>query len=435
MKIKTTILTIWLFIVSWLPMDAAAQVYSTSIISPSASSGIHTLMVRDMNATEPYSVQNPVWVLGDTEQRFEISFDELSHDPHSYSYTLKMLNADGSLASLSPNEYIDGANYVDIADQELSFNTQQLYTHYRFQFPSDEMRPLLSGNYALIIYEDGREDQLRAIVRLAVVEPKVSIRCNLTYNTAIELSGRYQQLDIDVQTSGVQMQNPDEIKLVVEQNGRTDNRAFAPRPTFISPGTLTWTNCRSLIFEGGNEYRRLDIGSEYLMGVGVDQVRFDHAQQAYHAYLFPSDNLSGVTYQTEPDMDGAYIVNRERSSDDDIEADYMWVHFFFPAENPWLDGTLYVLGDAWFNQLVLATRMRYEVDSKAYIYSCYLKQGGYNWQYAFLTKSAREKHLGATLERTEGSHWQTRNTYRIFVYHRPFGSRSDRLIGYKEIKN
>lgn len=403
------------------------------------ASGIATLTVRDIDGQ---MLQRPCLTLSDDMigdgQVLEISFDQLSHETHAYSYTLVHLNADGTPSSLSQNEYIRGFNSLDITDYEHSFNTQQLYTHYRFTFPSDDMQPLLSGNYALLIYEDGRREDVRLSVMIRIAEPTVSIRPTLRSNTDIEYAGRYQQLDIDLLLQGTRVVSPDEITLCVEQNGRTDNRAFAVRPTYVEPDRLRWVNCKPLIFEGGNEYQHFDIASEYFMGNNIDRITFDHQEQAYHALLFTSENRAAAPYLTEPDMDGQFVVNRERTDDDDTEADYMWVYFTLPAEQPWLDGAVYLLGDAWQNAFTPANRMHYDEQQQAYVCRTLLKQGGYQWQYAFLTKQGRLSKgtglSGATLQRTEGSHWQTGNTYRIYIYHRPFGSRYDRLIGVEELK-
>ncbi len=432
---------IYFFAVCMMGISAAGMaesVYEVGALSTwsNTDSGIVSLMVRDAEATdERINQAEPIIVLGDTEHPLEISFDQLSHETHLYSYTLLLLNADGSPASLSQSEYINGFNSADITDYEHSFNTHQLYTHYRFSFPNDDMQPQLSGSYALIIYENGDPKNVQAIVRLAVIEPIVSIQATHNPNSRNNRKGYYQQIDIDVQLNDISLTNPEEIKLIVSQNGRTDNRALAPRPTYIEPNKLRWVDCPSLLFEGGNEYRRLDIGSEYLMGAQVDHVVFDQTTQTYHAFLFPSENLSTSPYQTEPDADGAFVINRERNDYDDTEADYMWVHFSLPVAQPWLDGTLYVIGDAWHNSLTPANRMQYISNGDsgkpdgAYAFTCYLKQGGYNWQYVFLSKEARLNHQSATLLRTEGSHWQTGNTYRIYVYYRPFSARYDRLVG------
>ncbi len=362
------------------------------------------------------------------EESLEVSWDELSHEAKMYSYTVRHLNADWTADNLSSTDYLHGFTSSDVTEYEHSFNTQQLYTHYRFSFPNEDMCPTLSGNYALIVYEDGRTEEPVLTACFSIVEAKASIRANIRSNTDIELSGRYQQLDIDVQTNGLRTVSPDEFSLVVEQNGRRDNRAFAPKPTYIESSKLRWTNCKGLIFEGGQEYQHFDIASQYYKGNNVDQILFDHTY--YHAFLFPSEVRAHGSYITEPDADGAFIINAERVSEDDTEADYMFVHFMLPAEQPWFDGQIYLLGKAWQNQFTPENRLTYDNEHHCYTASCYLKQGGYEWLYAFVPKGSKQ----ATLQRVEGSHWQTNNTYRIYVYHRALGSRYDELVAIQEVK-
>ena len=108
----------------------------------------------------------------------------------------------------------------------------------------------------------------------------------------------------------------------------------------------------------------------------------------------------------------------------------MWVHYFLPTETPFFDGSLYVGGDMNYNLLNADTRMHYDNELQAYVYSQYLKQGGYNFQYWFLPKDKKR----ASTQRSEGSYWQAQNEYTIYVYHRPWGERYDQLLGYKSIR-
>ena len=362
---------------------------------------------------------------GDTQQHLlEISFDELSHETKQYTYTLLHLNADGTESGLSSSEYVAGFTTQDITEYEHSLNTSQLYTHYSFVFPNEDMRLTASGNYALKIYEDGDEDKTIAFVCFSVVEPTTTITAKVRPNTDIEINKRYQQLDIDIsrQLSAVSGQMT-EYFIVVRQNGRYDNQAYAPKPNFIESNKLRFTNCKALIFEGGNEYRHFDTYSNYFAGTGVD--RITHDRNDYHALLFAEPFRTGA-YIHEYDVDGQWLVNAERTLYDiDTEAEYMWVHWTVPAPNPWFDGIVYVGGDLFENSLSPRNRMQYDNSRKCYWLNALVKQGGYDYQYWFV--SSEDKKV--TLQRTEGSHWETENEYTIYVYYRPFGSRADQLVG------
>lgn len=120
----------------------------------------------------------------------------------------------------------------------------------------------------------------------------------------------------------------------------------------------------------------------------------------------------------------------QNSSDDNTEADYMLVHFNMPTTEPFFDGQLYLGGEFNYNLMNEANRLKYDNSSASYTQTVLLKQGGYNYQYWFVPKGERK----ATTKRVDGSYWQTRNEYTIYVYQRPWGERYDKLIGVKGIE-
>lgn len=417
-----------------LCLAAWGETYQTRALVPD----IATLRVQyDPDFVRATYYSRPVLRLGGDEV-LDISFDQLSHEVHYYTYTLRHLDYDWSADDLSSQEYLSGFLTAEITDVTTSVTTQQPYTHYRFTFPNDDMRPTISGNYVLIIYEDNDPDKVVATACFSVVESGASIQAKVRGNTDIEYSGRYQQLDVDVLLNAPYSTMDARFSaLVVEQNNRTDNMVVSTKPTYIEPQRLRWQNNRALIFEGGNEYRHFDISSEYFMGQGVDHISFDHSVPAealrcsgYHAYLF-EDELRTGGYIYNEDANGRYVINREKRDDDDVEADYMWVHWILPA-NRWLDGSVYVVGDVFDNRLMPDNRMQYDEKHGAYVLSAYLKQGGYEWLYLFYNTRTG---ASATSERVEGSYWQTRNAYRLMYYYRGPSDRYTRLLCVEDMEN
>ena len=108
----------------------------------------------------------------------------------------------------------------------------------------------------------------------------------------------------------------------------------------------------------------------------------------------------------------------------------MWVHFSLPVVQPFFSGSVFLCGDFVGNRLHTQCRMDYNADKNCYEKAIFLKQGGYNYQYLFVQKNSSV----GSLEPIEGSFWQTKNEYQIFVYYRPRGERYDKLIGWKSIK-
>ena len=415
---------------------------------------IRTLRMRYMiealapsgTVSRPYLILPESGVIdgSEAENTLEISFDEMSHDVHQYSYRVVHCNRDWTESNISSYEYVDGFTTADIVDYEHSMNTQQAYTHYSFAFPNEDMQLKASGNYVVQIYEDGDQEQVVAEVCFRVVEPLVGIEANIRANTDIELSGRYQQLDVDVQTKALNLRDAGDVKLVVEQNGRSDNRVVLEKPTFVEPNRLRYVNQKSLIFEGGNEYRHFDIYSSYYAGNHVDRVRY--TQGEYHALLEVDDvrgtknkyaGREGLPYVTERDANGQWLVNCEKTDYVDTEAEYMWVHFYLPVQHPLMNVNVFVGGDLFYNQYTAENLMQYDVDQKCYFARAYLKQGGYNYMYYAVSVEDRWQTRDSRVEVTtlplEGSHWQTENEYQVFVYYKEIGGRYDRLVAYQRV--
>ena len=413
--------------------------HHTSTIDPT----IRTMRVRYLSeAIEPSGhVQRAYLVLPETgvidgsdkTNTLELSFDHLSHDIQQYSYEVQHCDMHWGTSSISSYDYLDGFTTADITDYERSVNTQQEYTHYSFVFPNEDMQIKASGNYRILIYPDGDRDNPVAEFGIQVVEPIVGIDAQLRHNTDIELSGRYQQLDIDIQTTALKTREAQDITLIVRQNGRLDNSVVVNRPTFVEPNRLRYINNKQLIFEGGNEFRQFDIYSTYFAGNHVEKVLYDQGQ--YHALIqadevrgteAPNTGREGTVYISDIDANGQWVLNCEKTDYPDTDAEYMWVHFCLPVQQYLINNQVFVGGDLFNNQYTADNLMQYDAENKCYYLHAYLKQGGYNYMY--YAQNAQGK---MSLLPLEGSHWQTQNEYTIDVYYKPFGARYDRLVGVK----
>lgn len=398
----------------------AQQAFRTKIFQPN----IKTLIAE--NSDEPYAL--PIIELG-SQQQLIIRFDEMSHETHAYSYTVHHCTAEWTLSDLTTNEYQSGYTQNDITHYERSMSTSYLYTHYRFELPNQDVQLKLSGNYVVMIYEDNDRSNPVAHVCFSIVEPKVGITAVVRPNTDIEINGRYQQIDFEVLLSGYPVRDPaSEIKTVVRQNNRIDSEVRSLRPTVITNNKLGFQNNRALIFEAGNEFHSFDISSVYAASRRVDKMLVNN--QRWEALLSPDQLIRG-TYRHEPDLNGRFIIHHQEAFyDSHIEGDYVLVHFALSAPQPFFDGILYLGGDFTYNLMDIYSRMQYDNRTKQYQAAILLKQGGYNYQYRLLPKGAAK----ATLAPVHGSYWQTQNEYTIYVYHRGWGERYDRLVGVRSIE-
>lgn len=364
-----------------------------------------------------------------SDEKLRISFDQMSHLKKNYSYRVLHCNANWTQSALMSNEYIEGFTTASVVDYQQSRGTTVLYTNYSFSLPNNDMKFRVSGNYVVQIYEDDNADKVVAQICIYVYEPKVSISAELRSNTDIELSGRFQQLDFDVNTGGLYLQNPsEEIKVVVRQNNRNDNEVTGLKPSAYSGNKLSYSRNRQLIFEGGNEFHVFDISSVYAAARGVDKISYDGGH--YQVKLI-EDVVKPLAYVHSFDANGKYIINYQEVNDNvNIEADYMNVQFELSASEPFFDGLVYCTGDFNENSLNERSRMTYDFVRKKYTLNTNLKQGGYNYQYRFVPKGSTIAQVG----RVEGSFWQTTNEYTVLVYYRSPSDRYDKLVGMKLIE-
>ena len=397
-----------------------AQKYQTEIFVPE----ILTLQVYLLGD----ELQDPVMRMG-SEDRIQVSFDQMSHTFQYYSYSLELCNADWTPSSLLPIEYLEGFSDNKIDESDISFNTTFDYTHYSFELPNENVKPLLSGNYVVKIYETDYPDKILMTACFLIDENLAVIKGKVTGSTLMGVNNKYQQLNFEVDCSKFPVTDPNQdLKILVQQNGRLDNQVFGVKPTYILPASLVFEDNRSLIFEGGNEFLRIDFSHIRNFSGQIERISF-HRPYYHVETILPTGNEYS-SYRSGMDVNGRYKVHGQNIWSD-AEIDYSVVHFTYPKEDPWLDGSVYVAGYFNYNLLDGRNKMKYNFDSKQYELDVVLKNGGYDYQYLFLPAGQTQ----ASSIRVAGSHWQTENEYKIYIYYRPYAGRHDRLIGVQRINS
>lgn len=385
------------------------------------------------------SVRTPMMVVNDEwkapavitlggDDVIQFSFDEMSHVYHRYVCRITHRNADGSQSELSEIDFLDGFNDFVIEEWENSHNTTQLYTHYTFELPNENIGLKVSGNYRVDIYdEDEGNDAPVASFDFAVVEPLMSIRVNISGDTDRTFNDGEQQLSFAVNHSRCAVSSPDtEILPVVYQNRRRDNAVTSIKPTYSTGSEVEYVHNEKLIFEAGNEYRRFEITDPNQPGMNVENVVY--YDSAYHALLYI--DKPRLTYSNVIDENGRFFVNTLEGYGMPIEADYVNVHFALDAPYR-TGGNYYLLGDFCSGGFDKNNVLYYDSKEGYYFTSSLLKLGVYNYCYVWLPDGAKK----ASSTSTEGDFYNTENEYMIYVYYREFGSRYDRLVGFAVADN
>jgi hypothetical protein len=369
----------------------------------------------------------PVIRLG-SDNTVEIAFDELSHDYKRYAYRVIHCNADWKRSDMNVQEYMEGFPENDVESGEQSVSTLTLFTHYALSIPNNNVKLLLSGNYAVEVFDKDGTGEALLTACFMVSENKSLIDASLTATTDIDFKQQHQQLSFTVRPVGMSIKQPlNEVKVVVQQNHRRDTEVRNINPTTLDGDILLYEHNKDLIFMGGNEYRRFETTTYKYPGLNVNRIEF--FKPFYNVELLPTDKrTNGYTY--DKDQNGRFLIHSQEALEDKSGSDYFLVHFALPMESPLLEGGFFLNGDFVNNRQDAGSKLLYNFESKAYEKTLLLKQGAYNFQYVFKpTKDGRPSS-----ETVEGSYWQTENEYQIFVYYHPIGERYDRLIGFKQIQ-
>ncbi len=360
----------------------------------------------------------PLLALGSGEQ-LEVHFDVFSDDFESLRYGIIHCSHDWIQSEIESNQYIRGFATDQISSIENSFNTLFDFVHYQFNYPTDISQPTLSGNYALIVYEGNDLSNRSSWLisqRIIVYELQTSIRSSLHASSVIANRFTHQEIDFDLAHKGFRINDPmNDINALIIQNFDWKRTSQFLKPIFIQPDILTFDYFSGEnTFEGCAEWRFFEFKDVRYQSSQVEHIA--QLDDGYHVYLRPCVPEGKRSYSSWQDLNGNYLVKNDQGGDDNIEADYMWVHFVLVMPEI-SDASLFIEG--MFNQYTPLAPCSYDRGLGAYTAKILLKQGYYNYRFVMRDLYDSADHV----KLTEGSHAATENDYHVIMY------MWDRLIG------
>ena len=356
-----------------------------------------------------------------------LEFDDLSDNQTTLIYKIIHCNADWTVSDLTEQEYLEGYPENEVPGGAPSFNTYATYLHHTLTIPNENTRLMVSGNYLLVVYREWDQEDVVFTRRFMVTEGRVNIQANAGMPVQQKYQGCCQEVDFTVNHSGLTIDDPfSETTAMIYQNGLWDLGIGPLLPYMVGQGELVYDYHEENIFQGGNEFRFFDTKNTRIPTYYVKRIEF--LDPWFHFELKPDKPNLPHLYFSQEDINGRYHIESEGGRDPGVDADYVFVHFRLNMPDP-LDGSVYIAGalNNWqFNDL---NRMEYNEEQGAYMKSMLLKQGVYNYRYLFLPAFSDQFDL----DEIEGSFYETENEYLILFYHRPPGTRYDRLIGHQVV--
>lgn len=362
----------------------------------------------------------PIIRLG-TNDRIEITFDEIGEDISYPEYRLIHCNADWQPSQLLESEYLRGFNAVDIEDAAYSTATYIHYVNYRIEIPNENTEILQSGNYLLQVYDSYNPDDIILQTRFRVSENTSTITGLYNARTDRGYNDEWQQLELTATVDLTRGENPySDYRLELQQNNNRNTDRTISVPSRVNGNNLIYSHLPDLIFTASNEFRRFESVSNTFPGMNVDSLRY--MGNNYHVWLKPDEPKFDREYQYDRTQHGRFLVREWNATDSNIGADYITVHFMLKTPEI-SNADIFVDGEMIYGELSSKNKMEYDRSLGAYTLQIPLKQGAYNYQYLI-----RDRNSG-TVKSIDGNKWETGNQYTVLLWKRSPGERADRLIG------
>lgn len=364
-----------------------------------------------------------------TADQLELHFDDLDDGQvKNYYYSFVLCNEDWTPADVSEFDFIKGFSQVRIDNYTISSVALTRYTHYQAILPDPNYVPIHSGNYLLKVFLDGDTSKLAFTKRFLVVDARMPIRSQWMQPQNIDLARTHQHIQFRINTSAINPPNPlDQIRVDILQNYRWDNVMRDLKPTFAINNDLQYNDPDQGNFEGGSEWRWVDLQSFRFQSDRVQGATL--GKTATDIVLKPDGDRSARDYTFYQDYDGNFVIRTTEQFNPLWQTDYATVHFSFVPTGgaAFPDKDVYVLGKFTGGGLNDSSRMVFNPDKGRYERSFFLKQGYYS--YAYVTVDKNDPAMRPSFAQTEGNHVETENDYMILVYYRALGSRADELVG------
>ena len=364
---------------------------------------------------------SPPIIYLNSNEKIILKFDDLDAHRKNYKYSIFHCNSNWENSNLIHNEYNSGFKYENVINYNHSFNTNQKYIHYEIEFPNNSIQPLISGNYVLRLFDE--LDSTVFFRRFMILENSTFIKSNIKKATLLSDRDSKHEIDFTIYHPNIVISNPfSEIKVIVKQNNFEATKIDNLKPRFIKEGQLIYDYEDRNNFNGNNEFRYFDIKSLRFLSDRINKVNNLNLD---HVYLFEDKKRSFDLYSILPDLNGNFIIKKQEGWDSSLEADYTFVYFTLNCEKINL-GDIYLIGGFSDWKINKDFKLDYNIKEQKYEANLLLKQGYYNYLYAL----KNYKNQKVDISFIEGSHYETRNNYYIYVYFKEIGEKYERLIGY-----
>ena len=357
-----------------------------------------------------------------SEEKLELRFDDITTDISKFFVTIEHFDSNWKKSNLLKSEYVEGFMKEEIINYDYSFNTLQEYIHYNYIFPSENLKPTISGNYKLKVFDSYGDTVFSK--KFMVLEKKINLEVNIKKATLSQERKIKHEIDFIINHKNFDIVDPfSQVKVIIKQNNKDDNAITDLKPMYIRNSSLIYDFNEENTFLGNNEFRHFDIKSMRYYSERIKSIYSDSSK--FKVTLYSDNKKPFNNYSIEPDLNGKFYIKSQEARNSSTEAEYVDVLFSLRSEYI-SNGDLYIIGEMNDWKKNENFKLYYNFQKKQYEKEVFLKQGYYNYHYAINDTSLDYLDVASI----EGTHYQTRNEYQIYVYFKDLNDRYEKLIGF-----
>ena len=399
------------FLFAFMTISASAQA-EKEIVAP--------YHIKTISFLQSDRIVIPIFKLG---EGFQLQFDDLFGNEANYYYEIIHCDYNWAPTGIPKNEYLQGFDNQRIQDYTNSFNTLQIYSHYKLSIPNQFTQQLrISGNYIIKVLDENKEVLFSR--KFILYEDLVTVPMQVKRaRTASSVEVKHN-LEFFIKSSVITFQNPlKNVRVVLFQNGQFNTAIKNVVPQYTIGNDLIYKYDTETQFWAGNEF--LFFENKDIRSAGNNISRVDLNTAVYGSNLYANEARTNFPYSFTQDVNGDFVVNNINATTPEIEADYAWVYFTLSAPAFRLKKNIYVGG--MFNNYNLTPEYKMDYNSQKGVYekAILVKQGFTNYQYMV----ADEKGIIDYENAVDGNFYQTENDYTALIYYRENTDRYDRVVG------
>jgi hypothetical protein len=374
---------------------------SSSSQRSDSSSNRHTLSVKALQVPDFYleqeryggweygsnnaSYELPVITLGSSQQ-ITLSFRYFGTDAKQFRVNLEHYSPDWQPSNVPQSRYMDGLFEDYFGGGQQSSNTNLIYRTYTYQFPAENQRPTVSGNYMITI-RDYDSNAVIARLPFMVTEQKGQLqnRSETLYNAGPHGEPRYQPFSTYTYPDFVEMPRFDLTYRYLPLPFWGDQREVEI-VDYLDKGAARFHLSRPASF-AATLLRTVNLEDPRPDGRHIDEVQTLAGSRPVQVLLDPDEvNLEAPNAIPRPTLFGQHRSSRS--------AQVLDVTFRFLNPDTSKDQKVYLLGN--FNGWSMPDQpMTYNASTGYWEQTVTIPEGQYQYQYMRLVGGKLKPIVGA----------------------------------------